>query len=104
MTITLSSAPLPRKRKSHNEEDYSTAKEVAEESASENSVDDSDIEIEQERTEDQMAAHLFEQEVSEWLMSSFDSMFMDFQRPQFTVFNEDKERQCMFIFLTKHVD
>ncbi|KAH7877288.1 uncharacterized protein C8R40DRAFT_1068011 [Lentinula edodes] len=69
-------APLPRKRKSHNEEDYSTAKEVAEESASENSVDDPDIEIEQERTEDQMAAHLFEQE-----------------RPQFTVFNEDKEGQ-----------
>ncbi|KAJ3911388.1 hypothetical protein F5877DRAFT_86030 [Lentinula edodes] len=71
-------APLPRKRKSHNEEDYSTAKEVAEESASENSVDDPDIEIEQERTEDQMAAHLFEQE-----------------RPQFTVFNEDKEGQCI---------
>ncbi|KAJ3807396.1 hypothetical protein F5876DRAFT_79750 [Lentinula aff. lateritia] len=74
--------PPLRKWRSHNNKDHNTvtakmvAKEAAEESASENDVDESDIEIEQERTEDQMAAHLFEQET-----------------PRLTMFDEDKEEK-----------
>ncbi|KAJ3846904.1 hypothetical protein EV368DRAFT_69540 [Lentinula lateritia] len=79
--------PPLRKWRSHNKKDHNTvtakmvAKEAAEESASENDVDESDIEIEQERTEDQMAAHLFKQELTmfdEDKELKYDSLIVDF--------------------------